>query len=223
MEHEQDISVLGMKPDISVPTGPYILLLYWTEFENMTGDWLAMLSGQFKCSVNLQFKYQHTWHGSAESIWQPVPRPIFIPLEIRLCQKRSRHAFNCVPSLRSFLNQPPQMNHHCWVMLNYSSPSHLKCHLDNLLVHLSLHSCEGRWSFWSGNWLVNHVSVTFFLENQIGGNYDALQFCITYLPSSLASSPPSRVVLGFCPFHLVFRVLNFCRVTWSKDQRQFVF
>lgn len=97
-------------------------------------------------------------------IWH-VPRPIFIPLETRLWQKRSRRAFNCSPSLSSFWNQPPQMKHRCWVMLNYSPPNCLKHHADNLLVHLSLHSCEGQWSFWCGNWLINHVSVIFFLAN----------------------------------------------------------
>lgn len=67
------------------------------------------------------------------------------------------------------------------------------------------------------------LSHFLFFTKQSGGNYDALQFCITYLPICLASSSPSSVVLGFCPFHLVFRVLNFCRVTWSKVQRQFGF
>lgn len=67
------------------------------------------------------------------------------------------------------------------------------------------------------------LSHFLFFTKQSGGNYDALQFCITYLPICLASSSPSSVVLGFCLFHLVFRVLNFCRVTWCKVQRQFGF
>lgn len=93
-------------------------------------------------------------------------------------------------------------------------------------MHLSLHSCESQWSFLNGNWLVNHVSVTlffFFFTNLSRGNYDALQSCITYLPISLASSSPSCVVLGFGPFHLVFVVLTFCRVSLSKVQRQLGF
>ena len=86
------------------------------------------------------------------------------------------------------------MNHHYWAKLSYSLPHRLKFQLDNLLVHLSLHSCESQCSFLNGNWLVNHVSVTFFLTNLSGGNYDALQSCITYLPISLAFGPLSCVV-----------------------------
>lgn len=45
---------------------------------------------------------------------------------------------------------------------------------------------------------------TFFLTNQIEGNYDTLQFCFASLPISLASC----VVLGFCPFHVILGALN---------------
>lgn len=70
MEHEQDILVLRWKPDISVPTGSYIHHDYCTRV--WEHDWwlkeVAMLSGQFYCSVRVQFKYQHTWHGTAGGI-----------------------------------------------------------------------------------------------------------------------------------------------------------
>lgn len=117
-------------------------------------------------------------------------------------------------------------HHHKWITSvgrRYASPHHTTCHVCNLLVHLSLHSCENQWSFLNGNWLLNHVSFAlFFFTKQSGGNYDALQFCITYLPICLASSSPSSAVLGFCPFHLVFTVLNFCRVSWSEIQKVFM-
>lgn len=137
--------------------------LYWTRV--WEHDWwlkeLATLSGQFYSSVSL--RHQCAWHGTAGGN-KYGSRHIFIPPKTRilLCQKKARLAFTCVPSLRSFFNQPPHMNHHCWTMLSYSLPYHPKFHLNNLLVHLSLHSCESQWSFLNGNWLVNNVSVTHF-------------------------------------------------------------
>lgn len=181
-------------------------------------DWwlkeLAMLSGWFYSSISLQNKDQRTWHGAAggDEYGSLSFVTFSLPLKTRLllCQRRSRlFMLTCVPSLRSFWNQPPQMNHRRWVMLNYSLPHHPRFHLNNLLVHLSLHSCESQWSFLNGNWQVNHVSVTLFsFSNLSGGNYDASQSCIAYLPIS---------------FHLLLGVLTFCRVSLSKAQWQLGF
>lgn len=134
MEHEQDILVLRSKPDISVPTGSYI------HHECCTRVWEHDWWLKEVATLSGQF-YSSSTHMTRycrrQWIWQHVPRPISIPLKTRpcLCQRRSRH----------------------------STPHHPKCHLDNLLVHLSLHSCESQWSFLNGNWLVNHVSVTLFI------------------------------------------------------------
>lgn len=58
-------------------------------------------------------------------------------------------------------------HHHKWITSvgrRYASPHHTTCHVCNLLVHLSLHSCENQWSFLNGNWLLNHVSVALFFS-----------------------------------------------------------
>lgn len=159
-EHEQAVSFFRLKPDISVHTGSYPSLVLdpslrtWLVTERTSHAVWPVL---FQCQSSVKIPIHATWYSRRQWIRQPVPRHILISLKTRLllCQRRSRLAFSCVPSLRSFLNQPPQMNHHCWAMLNYSLPHHPKFHLNNLLVHLSLHSCESQWSFLNGNWLVN--------------------------------------------------------------------
>lgn len=158
-----------------------------------------------------------TWSSRRLWMWPPVLRHIFILLKTRLLScRRSRLAFSCVSSLRSFLNTPPQMNQHCCLVIQSHtfpkvSPQQPACAL-----------ATAQWSFLNGNWQVNHVSVTlFFLSKR------RKLWCITilhHLPSSfLGPSLPSCVVLGFCPFHLVFRALNFCGVPLSKVQRQLWF
>lgn len=120
----------------------------------------------FNSSISLKYKWHMTRCSRRQWIWRPVPRHIFICLKtsLLLCQRRSSLVLTFVPSLRSFINQPSEMNNHCWAMLSYSLPHHPKVPLKNLLVHLSLHSWESQRSFLNGNWLVNLVSLAPFLE-----------------------------------------------------------
>lgn len=149
VEHEQDLSGLRLKPDISVHTGSFPSLVL--DLGLRTWLWLkeiVMLSGQFYSRVSLQFIYQCTWHGTAGGNECGSLSLVKYSFLWKWTQSRSRLAFTCEPSLRSFLNQPPQMNQHCTTMLHYSLTHRPKLHLDNLLVHLSLHSCESQCLLW---------------------------------------------------------------------------
>lgn len=189
------------------------------EFKNMTGGW----KGRWSCLARFSPASLLTLAAGGSEYGSVSSHHISIHLKTSLLFVREGLVYtHWGHSSTSY----SQMNHCCWVMLNYfaATPSQISPQQPaGALVPAQLWK-PVVFSEWK---LANkpcfcHTFFVFF-RNLNGGNYDALPYCITYLPISLAPSSPSCVVLGFCPFHLVFRALTFCRVPLSKVQRQLAF